>query len=494
MTEPRVEPAGASEPPVTPEADAAPGAPAAAGAPGEAAGPEAPGAARPAGTPERPAHRDANVLRWLGAYASSLVGDTIYFLALGWAAAQAGRPAEVGMIMAVGAIPRAVLMLGGGVVADRIGPRRIVIGSDAVRCVVIIGIAAALLLTGPQVWLLVVVALVFGAVDALFLPAVGALPPRITTPGQLVRVQGLKALTNRFGGIVGAPVAGLAMGLGGPAAAFAVAGGLFAVSLVLLVALKVAPLPEKPAGEKPGDAGEKSGDTGEMSGDQEEKARERSDRAPDGSGPGRTRSVWQDLTDGLGYIRRHRLIGPLVLSNLLFELGGIPLINVGIVLLSADRGWGAPGVASVVGAFSVGAAASAMLLTVRGRLARAGTVRLLALTGGSVMVAVLGTVPALGWAIAVAAPMGMLVALSGGLTAGLLQTTCDPAYLGRVTSVTSLVSLGIAPLAYPLVGLATGLWGVSPVFLGCAAVCLSAALIGVTSAEVRGAELPEPKK
>ncbi|MFI5807119.1 MFS transporter [Streptomyces sp. NPDC051561] len=408
--------------------------------------------------PGKAAHRDPNVLRWLGAYAASLVGDTIYFLALGWAASQAGRPAEVGMIMAMGAIPRAVLMLGGGVIADRIGPRRIVIGSDLVRCAVIIGIAVTLMVTGPAVWLLVVVALVFGAVDALFLPAVGALPPRITGPGQLVRVQGMKALTSRFGGIVGAPVAGLAMGLGGPAAAFAVAGGLFAVSLVLLLALRVAPLPEE------AEAG--------------------------GTVAKQPRSVWGDLTGGLGYIRRHRLIGPLVLSNVLFELGGIPLLNVGLVLLSMERGWGAPGVAWMLGAFSVGAASSAMLLTVRGRVARAGTVRLVALMGGSVLVGVLGAVPALGWAVAVAAPMGFLVALSGGLTAGLIQTSADPAYLGRVTSVTSLVSLGFAPLMYPVMGLAVDLWGAGAVFAGCAVVCGSAAVVGVTYGEVRGAELP----
>ncbi|GGZ92913.1 MFS transporter [Streptomyces spiroverticillatus] len=413
------------------------------------------GEAGPAG---RPAYRDGNVLRWLAAYAASLVGDSIYFLALGWAAAQAGGPAEVGMIMATGAIPRAVLMLGGGVIADRFGPRKVVIGSDAVRCAVILGIAALLMITGPAVWVLVVVALVFGAVDALFLPAVGALPPRITGPDQLVRVQGMKALTNRFGGILGAPVAGLAMGLGGPAAAFAVAGGLFAVSLVLLVALRVAPLPESEE------------DTGD---------------------PDKKRNVWGDLTEGLGYLRRHKLVGPLVGSNILFELGGIPVINVGIVLLSSHRGWGAPGIAWIVGAFSVGAACSALLLTVVKRVAHAGRVRLISLASGSALVAVLGSVPTLAWAVAVAAPMGLLVAMSGGMTAGLVQTNTAPAFLGRVTSVLSLVSLGIAPLMYPVVGAAVAVWSVPTVFVGCSVLCGLAAVVGVGSREVRGAELPK---
>ncbi|MFJ2742270.1 MFS transporter [Streptomyces sp. NPDC087440] len=413
------------------------------------------GGSAPAG---RPAYRDGNVLRWLAAYAASLVGDSVYFLALGWAAAQAGEPAEVGMIMATGAIPRAVLMLGGGVIADRFGPRRIVIGSDAVRCVVILGIAALLMVTGPAVWVLVAVALVFGAVDALFLPAVGALPPRIAGADQLVRIQGMKSLTNRFGGIVGAPIAGFAMGLGDSAAAFAVAGGLFAVSLVLLVAVRVAPLPES---------------------------------ADEGEATATKRNIWGDLTEGLGYLRRHKLVGPLVASNILFELGGIPVINVGLVLLSSYRGWNAPGIAWILGAFSVGAACSALTLTLVKRVAHAGRVRLVSLTAGSVLVAVLGAVPTLTWAVAVAVVMGMTVAMSGGMTAGLVQTNTAPAYLGRVMSVLSLVALGIAPLMYPVMGAAVAAWSVPTVFVGCAVLCGLAAVVGVSSREIRGAELPK---
>ena len=43
-------------------------------------------------------------------------------VALGFAAAKVAPPAEVGMVMGVGAVPRAVLMLGGGVAADRPTP------------------------------------------------------------------------------------------------------------------------------------------------------------------------------------------------------------------------------------------------------------------------------------------------------------------------------------------------------------------------------------
>ncbi|WP_435867385.1 MFS transporter [Streptomyces xanthophaeus] len=189
-----------------------------------------------------------NTWRWLAAYAASLIGDGVYFLALGWAAAQTAGPAEAGLVMAAGAVPRALLMLGGGVVADRFGPRLVVISSDAVRCAVVLALAVAIAVTSPGPGVLILVALVFGAVDALFMPAVGALPPRIAAPGHLVRVQGLRSLAERIGHTAGPPVAGLAMGLGGPSAAFAVAAALFGVSLVLLLAVRIAPQPRTPSG------------------------------------------------------------------------------------------------------------------------------------------------------------------------------------------------------------------------------------------------------
>lgn len=151
----------------------------------------------------RPAFRDVDVLRWLTAYTASVTGDVVYFLVLSWAATRVGGPSQAGLVVAAGALPRAVLMLGGGVVADRFGPRRVAVVSDAIRCAVILAVAAAVAPASPSVWLLVAVALVFGVVDAVFMPAVGALPRRITAPEQLARVQGMRGLSIRLSNAVG---------------------------------------------------------------------------------------------------------------------------------------------------------------------------------------------------------------------------------------------------------------------------------------------------
>jgi MFS family permease len=107
------------------------------------------------------------------------------------------------------------------------------------------------------------------------MPAVGALPPLIAPPEELARIQGMRGLGQRLGTIVGPSAGGLAVSVGGPAGAFAAAGLVFAVSVVLLLLLKVRRVhPQAEAGP--------------------------------------AQSPWQDLLDGLRYVRRHWLLVPLM--------------------------------------------------------------------------------------------------------------------------------------------------------------------------------------
>ncbi|MFD9487248.1 MFS transporter [Streptomyces sp. NPDC059991] len=404
-----------------------------------------------------PAHRDGNVLRWLAAYTASLMGDSVYFVALGWSAQKAAGPTEVGLVMAAGALPRAVLMLGGGVVADRFDPRRVILGSDALRCLLILAVAACIALSAPALWILVAVALVFGAVDALFVPAIGALPPRITSPEQLARVTGMRSLSMRLSQITGPPIAGLAMGLGGVVAAFAVAGLLFALSLPLLLSVRMPPLGSR-----------------------------REERSELGT-------AREDLLDGLRYIRRHRLIGPLVAAGALCELGLAGTLNVGMVLLNAERGWGPSGYGWIVSSFGAGAAASAALLAVAGWLPRAGLTLAGTLLVGCAGAAAIALVPTLWMAVVLAGVIGLSAGVFGSLDNALIQTAADPAYLGRVTSVVMVTMVGLAPLGYPLVGAAIGAWGAAPVFVGCGTFASLGAVVALASGAVRRAELPRQR-
>ncbi|MDG9691791.1 MFS transporter [Streptomyces mutabilis] len=407
---------------------------------------------------DRPAHRDPNVLRWVAAYTASMLGDTVFYLALSWAAVQNGSPAEAGIVTAVSAVPRVLLMLGGGVVADRFGPRRVVIGSDAVRCLTVLAVAAVLFATDPGLWLLALLAVVFGTVDAVFMPAVGALPARITGKDQLARVQGMRGLAIRFAAVVGAPLGGLGVAAGGAAAAFACAGLLIAVSVPLLVSVRMRELPADDATAKTA---------------------------------ARDTTAWRDLVGGLRYVRRHRVLGPLMVAIALGDLGFVGPLNVGLTLLADERGWGASGMGWVLAGFGTGAGVAALLLTVRGRVPRAGCVAAGAIIPGAAAIAGLAHAPGLPAAVGTAVAVGLLTGLSGAMCGALLQTQSDPAYLGRVTAVAGIVSLGVAPLSMPLSAAAIGAWGTGPVFAVSAAVCALGGVVALCAPGVRRAELPK---
>lgn len=355
--------------------------------------------------------------------------------------------------MTASAVPRALLMLGGGVIADRLGPRRVVIGSDAVRCAAVLAVAALLYATTPGLWPLALLALVFGAVDAVFMPAVGALPARVTSRGQLARVQGMRGLAIRFASVVGGPLGGLGVAVGGAAAAFALAGLLIAVSVPLLCSVRIRELPAD-------------------------------DKAAAG---GTARS---DLLAGLQYVRRHRVLAPLLLAIALGDLGFVGPLNVGLTLLADERGWGAAGMGWVLSGFGVGAGAASLLLTLRGRLPRAGRLAGSSLLAGSVAIGGLAFAPTLVSAVGTALLIGLLAGLSGAVCGALLQTQADPAYLGRVTAVSGLVSVGLTPLSMPVSAAAVGAWGTGPVFVVSAAVCALGGVVALSVRTLRRAELP----
>ncbi|MES9511854.1 MFS transporter [Streptomyces sp. NPDC000609] len=403
--------------------------------------------------PARAAYRDTDVLRWLTAYTASVTGDVVYFLALSWAATRVGGPSQVGLVVAAGALPRAVLMLGGGVVADRFGPLRVAVVSDAIRCAVVLAVAVAVVLASPSVWLLVAVALIFGVVDAVFMPAVGALPPRITSPEQLARVQGMRGLSIRLSNAVGPLLAGSVMVIGDAAGAFTLAGVLFAASLAVLLTVRIA--------------------------------------APAEAAPRRA-SAWRELGDGLRYVRRHRMLAPLVAVIGLSEMCFSGPVATGLVLLADERGWGALGTGWVASAFSVGAAAAALLLTVASRIPRAGLVMSGALLVTAAGAVALGRAPSLPVAVMFGALIGLTSGFTTTVTGALIQTESDPRYLGRVTSVTTLCTLGLAPALFPAVGVTVALWGADAFFAGCGAICLLAAVLGLFVPVLRRAELQPP--
>ncbi|MGW2278451.1 MFS transporter [Streptomyces sp. NPDC001770] len=212
------------------------------------------------------------------------------------------------------------------------------------------------------------------------------------------------------------------------------------------------------------------------------------ERAAADGGAGAT--ARREVTDGLRHIRHDRVPAALIIVLAIGELGFAGPLNIGVTLPADERGWGAAGLGWIVGGFGAGAAGSSLPLAVRGRLPRAGLVQQIRMTLGAAATGALTFAPSLPATVAVGAAVGLTAGLSEALAASLLQTTAAPAYLGRVTAVSGLFSLGLAPLTYPLGGLAAATWGTRPVFVAGAAMVAAGSLTGLCSRSLRRAELP----
>ncbi|MYW63225.1 MFS transporter [Streptomyces sp. SID8379] len=361
---------------------------------------------------------------------------------LTWVAVDVSGPAQAGFVLAAGAVPRAVLMLGGGVLADRFGPRRVLIGSDLARCLAVLAVAAVMYAGGAHVAVLCVLAVCFGVADALFMPAVGALPPRLTAPDQLTRVQGMRSLAVRFGNTVGPLAAGVALTTSGAAGAFAGVGALFAVSLVLLAALRV-----------PG-------------------------------APTRTDvSAWAQLRDGMRYLSKRPRLVRLVVVIGLGEMCFSGPVGAALVLLTDERGWSPGTLSLLLGAFSVAGAVIGVALTVVRDVPAQRALLAASLAATAVLVAALGLArPGPGASVALCALLGAASGVPMVLGHALLQRWTAPDCVGRVTSVTSLCTLGLSPLLLPLAGIVAAAWGAGTFLAGCGAVCLLAAALAASPA------------
>lgn len=179
-------------------------------------------------------------------YVTSLVGSAMVPVALTFAVLDEGRgTSDVGYVLAAETVPLVVLLLAGGVIADRLPRRVVMLSADVVRAVSE-GLLAVLLLTGsPPLWVFMVLAGVIGAGQAFFNPALTGLVPLIASAPRLQQANALTSLANSTGQIAGPALAGVIVAAGGAGWAIAVDGLTYAISAACLALVALPPLPPR---------------------------------------------------------------------------------------------------------------------------------------------------------------------------------------------------------------------------------------------------------
>lgn len=367
-----------------------------------------------------PFRRDHRVHAWIGIKALSDAGDALWTIALAWTAVQIASPAVAGLIVAAGTVPRAVVLLFGGVIADRSDARRVMLLFNVLRVGVLVAVALWVLASPPTIAVLLAAAIAFGVCDAFYEPSAGTVARQLVRPADLPSYGALAQTASRLGTMAGAATGGVLVAFTGIAGSAAVNALTFSV-VIAFIAIWLRPrfLLARTARE----------------------------------------SALRGIARGFAHLGAHPTTRTLVIALSGLNLAVGPAVGIGLALRAHAEGWGAPAVGLFEALLGLGAAIGA-LSVVKWRPRREARAGFWALVIQGAGIIALGWGAA--WTVAAAAfVIGVTAGYASVLLSATFAATVDTAYLGRMSSITRLGDDCLMPLAMAMFGVlasATALW------------------------------------
>ena len=349
-------------------------------------------------------------------------------------------------------------VLVGGIAADRISQRAIIIAVETVNVIAVSTIAVLGLLGALRIWHMAVAAAVLGIAAAFFVPAYSAILPRILPAEQLLAANGVEGVVRPvFQRAVGPAVAGVIVGATFPSLGAVVVAALFAIGLLLLVSTK--PAMKAPVQES----------------DQERP------------------QLLRDFREGFVFMLRTPWLLWTLLFASMFVLVVLGPIEVLLPFIANERFEdGAQMYGFVLAFFGAGSALGALAVS-SGRLPRRYLTVMMAMWGlGSIPLVLIGIT----WSFPLMAAAAFFVGVTDGagmvIWGTLLQRRVPTEMLGRVSSLDFFVSLAFMPVSFAIVGPLSKVVSMQTIFLvaGIAPVLLAA--IAMWAARMRQDELAHP--
>ncbi|MDQ2810981.1 MAG: MFS transporter [Actinomycetota bacterium] len=407
---------------------------------------------------------------------ASTIGDFCYAVALPWLVlSNHGSTVLLGFVLACYGVPRTVLIPVGGVLADKIGPRTLMLFADVMRCV-LVGVltvlaarhTASLVTLGPT-------AAFIGAGEGLFLPASFAIMPSLLDDDRLAAGNALSSTAVQVGSLIGPAIGGaLVATTGASTAAFGVDAASFAVSAVSLALIprraEAGSMAASLAETADSTAGEADGLTG------------LTDTAPDSPAArsdGQAAEPSAKPPGMLAYIRQSRAIQVIMVVAIAANLANGGLGEVALPAL-AHAHWGAGGYGALLACLAAGAVIGTLAA------ARSGSLRNPAMVASVAFIIASGAislVPYLGGEAGAAAALlflGVCNGLGNVLFYTMAQRSIPSAILGRVLGMIMLCSAGTFPLSVAVTGVLVRHVGTTP-FFPIAGVFLVVAVLGGNS-------------
>ncbi|WP_405018858.1 MFS transporter [Kitasatospora sp. NBC_00070] len=346
-----------------------------------------------------------------------------------------GSPLAVGITTAMQFLPMLLLGLWGGVLADRLPKRRLLIATQGAMGLLAVGLAVLTISGAVTAGYVYVFALLLGLVTVVDNPTRQAFVSEMVPAKDLANAVSLNAANFQTARLIGPAVAGLLIAAVGSGWAFAVNAVSFAAVIGGLLAMR----------------------TGEL---------RPTERVARQGG---------QLREGLRYVKeRPELLWPMVLAGFIGTFGfNFPTLLSGFAYDTFHVGAGQYGLLNT--AMAVGSLAGALLA------ARRGVPRLRRLVGAALVFGALEVLAAFApgyWSFALLLTVIGVFGLTFNTSVNsMIQLSTDPEMRGRVSGLLVLVFTGGTPIGAPVVGWVTDVYGPRLGLLACGAVSALAALV-----------------
>jgi predicted MFS family arabinose efflux permease len=150
-----------------------------------------------------------------------------------------GSKTDLGLVLTAIWVPQLLLVLFGGVFADRLPRHLVMVGSNLLSGLAQGGIAVLLLTHHAQLWQLIVLQVFRGIAMAFFFPAVQGLIPETVSPSLLQQANALLGMTKNGANIFGAALGGVLVATAGPGWALGFDGATYLISAAILAAMRL---------------------------------------------------------------------------------------------------------------------------------------------------------------------------------------------------------------------------------------------------------------
>ncbi len=349
-------------------------------------------------------------------------------------------------------------VLVGGITADRVNQRTIIIVVEAANVVVVSTVTVLSMLGTLRVWQMAVAAALLGIAAAFFFPAYSALLPRILPADQLLAANGVEGVVRPvFQRAVGPAAAGVLVGLTFPALGAVAVAALFAMGLGLLVATR------------PG-------------------------ATPPVVHPDQDRShVLRDMRDGFRFMARTPWLLWTLLFASMFVLVVLGPIEVLLPFIAKDRFTdGARTYGFILAAYGVGSALGALGVS-SGRLPRRYLTVMMTMWGlGSLPLVIVGWTSSFTLMASATFVVGVTDGAAGVIWGTLLQRRVPPEMLGRVSGLDFFVSLAFMPVSFAIAGPLSKVVPMNVIFLAAGLVPVLLAAIAMAAARMARDEVANP--